>query len=763
MRLSLSSFGFVAFSSLALVHCATGAVTAPEGFVDGEDDGNDAGANPFENPIEGKGATDGAAGIAKDGAADGRTPDPTDGATSSDGSASDAGTTSDAGPTSDATTSPDSGTAPDTGTTIDAGNASDSGGTPDATTTPDAAAPVDSGSTPTPDAAPPVDAGTPNGPCGPGTYRCNGSSVEICNSSGSAWLTTATCAVSCTAGLCTGACAPGQKRCNGRNLETCAASGTVWGVTESCASSCDFATAQCALTDLVVATDTDKNGVVVVDGPVIVRSGATLSSSQGDLTIRASSITVELGASITVAPTSYSTRGMASPTNSSYCGAGGGGYGETGGSTGSACGYRGGAAYGSATDTIVEPGSMGGPTGSNSTLEGGKGGGVLRLLADVIDVSGTVTANGAAGTPLPSYGGSGGGSGGGILFAGKTVRVSGNVSASGGAGAYSSQASYAGGNGSPGRVKILAATRAITGTIVGVQTVGLLPPMEITSRTHPEPSRVYNDDVATLDVSWSEPFPARQGYYVSVAYPPSAVPTPATGTFVATETTTFPTSTLRAGENYFHATAIDATSTVGTVESTFRIQVNSTPPTPESTSHPSPTTWTNNRDAFFRWTFPQRDTDVRGVWYVLDHYGTTVPSPVTGTFLPTSQKQLLRSGLTDGIWVLHVVTTDTMGYLTKAAGHAVIRVGADPGNGNVLGRVVGPNSANVQGATVSINKGLFPSKTTLADGSYNFGTLPVGTWEVTVSKPGFFPETKTVTLTGAAPNGNVDFTLVANP
>ena len=54
-------------------------------------------------------------------------------------------------------------------------------------------------------------------PCTPGTYRCGTSNaVEICNSSGTAWLYSATCTVSCTAGLCTGACTPGAKRCKRR-------------------------------------------------------------------------------------------------------------------------------------------------------------------------------------------------------------------------------------------------------------------------------------------------------------------------------------------------------------------------------------------------------------------------------------------------------------------------------------------------------------------------------------------------------------------
>ena len=131
--------------------------------------------------------------------------------------------------------------------------------------------------------------------------------------------------------------------------------------------------------------------------------------------------------------------------------------------------------------------------------------------------------------------------------------------------------------------------------------------------------------------------------------------------------------------------------------------------------------------------------------------------------LPVAQKQLLRSALDTGIWGFHVVSIDTRGYLTKAAAHYQVRLGTDPGNGAVLGRVVGPGAANVSGATVRLNRGLFPDRTTIADGSYNFGTIPLGTWEITVSKAGFVTQTKTVTITTGAPNGTVDFTLAAAP
>lgn len=593
--------------------------------------------------------------------------------------------------------------------------------------------------------------------CTPGAYRCNGLATEVCNSSGTAYLTTSTCAVSCTAGLCTGACTPGAKRCNAATVETCNGAGTAWTVTDTCASGCDGATSQCALATLTIAANTDMNGVVVVNGPVIVRSGATLSSPSGDLTIRATSITVELGGTIAVAPVGMTPEGSGTgtPAGSGYGGYGGG-YGTQGGSPMYASGSSPGPAFGSALDSVVAQGGQGG-LGYNST-PGGKGGGVIRLLADTIMIAGTVTANGAPGNT--AQGSSGGGSGGGILIAAPELTISGSVSATGGLGGGGS---YMGGTGGLGRVKLLGATRNITGTVNGQRTDGLLPPLQITSSTHPDQSLIYNDDFPAVALTWSRAFPSRQGYYFLANTSPNTVPTPANGTFAASELASIDRSRLVNGANYFHVSSVDATSAVGTVETPFRIRVNTTAPTITSSSHASQTTWSANRDVFYAWTLPVADANVRGVYYILDRYGDTVPTTATGTFLPVAQKQLLRSALDTGIWGFHVVSIDTRGYLTKAAAHYQVRLGTDPGNGAVLGRVVGPGAANVSGATVRLNRGLFPDRTTIADGSYNFGTIPLGTWEITVSKAGFVTQTKTVTITTGAPNGTVDFTLAAAP
>jgi hypothetical protein len=85
--------------------------------------------------------------------------------------------------------------------------------------------------------------------CTSGSTRCGGTgaAVERCNATGSGWVTAETCAVGQTcqtdggAAFCPPApqiCAAGEKRCasSGRWVETCNTAGTAWEATTSCAS-----------------------------------------------------------------------------------------------------------------------------------------------------------------------------------------------------------------------------------------------------------------------------------------------------------------------------------------------------------------------------------------------------------------------------------------------------------------------------------------------------------------------------------------------
>jgi hypothetical protein len=523
------------------------------------------------------------------------------------------------------------------------------------------------------------------------------------------------------------------------------------------------------------------DGVVVVTGPVTIESGATLNSPTGDLTVRAASITVKSGGSITAAPTGQTPGGTGVVTGSDgdySCGGVGGSYGTAGSVSPNTYNCQvptpPAAAQGSSTDVTVSPGSPGG-VGNNwyggTAGTGGLGGGRIQLIAGTINIAGQVTANGANGNAGTGNGGGGGGggSGGGILVAADSLTLTGTISTSGGTGGTggnnNAQCSP-GGAGGLGRVKLLyGSLNAVSGTVTGAKTLGLLPPLTITSSTHPNPALIYNDAFTTIALTWNRSFPSVQGYYYDVNQTQYAPATAATGLFVATELVAISRSAVSAGSNWFHLVPIDQTSTVGLIENQFGIQVNTTPPTVSSTSHPSQTTWTSNANVLYAWTLPTADVNNKGVYYVLDHYGTTVPT-TAATFLPVTQKQILLTNLASGIWGFHTVALDQAGYLTTLGGHYRVLIGTNPGVGGLLGNVTDNHGANVTGAVVTINKGLLsnapaivPDQVTNA-GAYNFNsTVPVGTWEIQVSASGFQTQTQNAVIT-AGNSTTLDFTLM---
>jgi hypothetical protein len=526
-------------------------------------------------------------------------------------------------------------------------------------------------------------------------------------------------------------CVPGSLRCNGNDAQQCNEEGTMWVTQETCATFCQEGV--CALEFLDVQTDTQLDGVVVVAGPVTIRAAATLSSPAGNLTIFADSLTVENGGTIAVAPTGATPEGKGFDSGCSGCSSGGGQYGN---------------AYGSATDSEVQPGAEGGRVFQTTTVPTAKGGGVLKLIVKAkADISGQLSANGASGGADPALClvGGGGGSGGGILVVADDLTVTGAVSAAGGLGGVGVSGCGVGGVGGEGRVKLLfGAANSIEGTIIGVQTVGLAPPLPVKSLSHPDPTKIYNDGFLSFDVEWKPAFPTVMGYFVRLDQSPSNPPTAADGMFLAQDKVSFSPNDIFDGENFVHLVSIDAQSAVGTVETVLRVQINTRGPSVFSSSHPSQATFSNNTNPFFEWSYPQGDENVTGSHYVLDNFGTTVPT-TADTALPAGQKQLLKSDLTPGVFVLHVVSVDGQGRLSKQAGHYRVNIGTDPGTGQIQGNVLDSNSQPVVGATVTVNRGLFTT-TTSSNGTYNLPAVTAGTWELS-AKSAAQSASKPVTVT----------------
>lgn len=552
-------------------------------------------------------------------------------------------------------------------------------------------------------------------PCTANTFRCGPSGdVEVCNNAGTAWQYVSTCDTGCNGGACTDAtCQPNVKRCHGETVETCNAGGTGWNVGETCTTYC--ASGQCALPGLTVGANSNYDGQVIVAGDLVITGNSTLTSSGGDLTIIADNIRVEAGAAIAVAPTGTDRRGQSCSNPYALTTA----YGTSGA-------YYSAAVYGGDADADVDFGSLGGVNGgyacsypdlTNATSIV-HGGGRMRLIAKHdITIAGQLLAPGQDGVPA--------GSGGGIQIAGDTIEITGSISTPGGAGGSHMTGA--------GRVRLLyGKTLTNTGTIIGKLTSGLRPPIDLRSATAPDSTLLYNDGFATLSIAHERSFDTAQGYLHTVSATEHEPPQPAQGTFSAVESFDIDATKLVAGTNWVHLAALDANSTLGTVESRFLVNLNTTVPSLGSTSHTTPTTWYDNANPYFQWTNPQgaADRNWKRTHYVFDHFGDTIPT-IADTSLVMAQKNLLVSNVAAGIWVLHVITEDTRAHLTSHAAHAVIRVGTDPGSGTVFGSVFDENNHPVAGAVVRVNRGLFTATTSSA-GAYSLPGVAAGTWEISV-------------------------------
>ncbi|RJP53338.1 MAG: hypothetical protein C4586_01555 [Anaerolineaceae bacterium] len=143
--------------------------------------------------------------------------------------------------------------------------------------------------------------------------------------------------------------------------------------------------------------------------------------------------------------------GIGSNQNSS---AAGGGNGTSGGNGAGATPGMGGSTVGTSDLTNMNfGGGGGGPNGMSFSGSGGNGGGIIFICTSTLNVSGTISSNGANGGAATAEGGAGGGAGGSILIKSKLATIgSALVRANGGSGSVGNL--YTGGSGGNGRIRI---------------------------------------------------------------------------------------------------------------------------------------------------------------------------------------------------------------------------------------------------------------------------------------------------------------------
>ncbi|MFW9923366.1 MAG: Ig-like domain-containing protein [Candidatus Thorarchaeota archaeon] len=91
-----------------------------------------------------------------------------------------------------------------------------------------------------------------------------------------------------------------------------------------------------------------------------------------------------------------------------------------------------------------------------------------------------------------------------------------------------------------------------------------------------------------------------------------------------------------------------------------------------SVTHPNSYTWSSNNNPTFNWTKPVDVNGIVGYYYLIDKNPWTIPTAATGLY--TSFEGTAITGLTDGIWYLHVVAKDGANNVGTLADHYRISV-----------------------------------------------------------------------------------------
>ena len=207
-----------------------------------------------------------------------------------------------------------------------------------------------------------------------------------------------------------------------------------------------------AISDLTIA-----GGAIAQSPPALTVSNLFLGSNSWltctDSTPLALTITgdatLESNALINADLKTSSGPGAGAGLNPACSSAGGGGYGGYGGA--SACGLRGGTAYGS----ITQPSLMGSPGGGSPVVLAKGGGAIHMVVGGALSLDGNISANGGSAQTAAN----GGGSGGSVWLLVGTLAGEGTISANGG-----SASSLAGGGGG-GRVAVYFNASSFSGNI----------------------------------------------------------------------------------------------------------------------------------------------------------------------------------------------------------------------------------------------------------------------------------------------------------
>ena len=648
--------------------------------------------------------------------------------------------------------------------------------------------------------------------CASGATKCSGTGVTTCKLMASGctdWDTPAPCQAGykCSGGkcvkTCTDQCTSGTAKCSGTSVVTCKkmTSGcTDWDTPVPCATGYLCSAGKCVVDGLVITKNTELCGEKSYSGNVTIQGGVRVTCTTGSLTIKAKNIFIDPASSIDLSGTSSAAPagdfGTCSP---SYCyssygraGGAGGGNGTAGEKApGVSYKYRN-SQYGSCSCATCYGGSGGGerddkfhlqvlaggaggkgcssvdtystpPCKPNNVRQGGKGGGVVRLFAeDKITLYGKVLSRGAVGQDGTKSiaAGTGGGAGGSVLLAAPSVELTGSVDTSGAKGGpatYFSASCYVGktdprgGNGGQGRIKIVhGSSYKNSGSLVGgVQSISYMPPLTVTSSSHPDQTLYFNNRFSSFTFSWTKPYADVKGYYYLLDKISKTQVTPANGSYSTATSVTLPAITpMASGTWHFHLATVHKDSKTSTVAHRFSVKVTASPPQITSSSHPDKNAWyagASKKTLNFDWKnlYGATDASFKGYWYRLDHDSSYTPpssaSPASGwTF--TKNKQIILqkdhagAALTDWTYYFRLVAEDTRGNVTTMARSYRVQLGNEPSTMNFFGYITS-GSTKLSGVKVRLEPYGHEALTD-GNGYYIFTGIYQGSYALTATKSG---------------------------
>ena len=192
-------------------------------------------------------------------------------------------------------------------------------------------------------------------------------------------------------------------------------------------------------------------------------------------------------------------------------------------------------------------------------------------------------------------------------------------------------------------------------------------PPEVTSATHPDASRWYNNNMPVLKWEAPEDLSGIEGYYYVIDEVPGTVPNEKTGAY--TEDTHIKTPPLEEGVKYFHVVSKDKAGNTGTKAYHFRLNIDTqvSPPVVTSRTHPDEKSWYNEKETEAHFARPHDLSGVEGFFYCVDAKPDTEPHESEWVYTASSDIKLPAK--TDGTWYLHVKTKDSAGNISKETTH----------------------------------------------------------------------------------------------